>query len=61
MGPDRAHPIMEALAEPADYYADHLNFIRHGREVCRSMRPACGRCFLSAHCHYFQQEQEKAK
>ncbi|MFP4323397.1 MAG: endonuclease III domain-containing protein [Anaerolineales bacterium] len=50
---EKAHPILEALAEPADYYADHLNFIRHGRQICQARQPKCAQCFLQDHCAYY--------
>ncbi|MCX7819780.1 MAG: endonuclease III [Kiritimatiellae bacterium] len=28
----------------------HLNLIRHGREVCRALRPRCGECPLAPRC-----------
>jgi endonuclease-3 len=51
---DRAHPAMEAIVPAGDYYAFHLNLIRHGREVCRARNPLCERCPLTAHCDYYQ-------
>lgn len=51
---EKAHPVMEAIVPPADYYAFHLNMIRHGREVCQARRPQCERCPLTAHCDYYQ-------
>jgi len=52
---EKAHPMMEAIVPPEDYYAFHLNVIRHGREVCRARNPLCERCPLTAHCDYYQQ------
>jgi endonuclease III len=51
---EKAHPLMEAIVPPEDYYAFHLNMIRHGREICQARRPACERCPLTAHCDYYQ-------
>jgi len=51
---DRAHQELEAIIPPEDYYPAHLNFIRHGREVCKARRPQCGTCFLAPYCDYFQ-------
>ncbi len=51
---DKAHPVMEAIVPPEDYYAFHLNLIRHGREVCKARRPECERCPLTEHCDYYQ-------
>jgi endonuclease-3 len=51
---DRAHPIMEALIPPEDYYAFHINLIQHGRSICHARGPRCERCPLIEHCDYFQ-------
>lgn len=55
---DRAHVIMEGIAAPQNFYADHLNIIRHGREVCKARKPLCESCFLNAHCRYYQEQSE---
>jgi Predicted EndoIII-related endonuclease len=41
---DKAHPVMEAIVPPDQYYAFHLNLIQHGREICQARRPQCERC-----------------
>jgi endonuclease-3 len=51
---DRAHPIMEAIVPPEDYYAFHINLIQHGRSVCHARGPRCERCPLTDCCDYFQ-------
>lgn len=56
MSADKAHAELEAIVPVADYYAVHLNFIRHGREVCKARNPLCQTCFLQAHCRYYQTE-----
>jgi endonuclease-3 len=45
---------MEAIVPPDDYYAFHLNLIRHGREICHARRPRCEQCPLTAVCDYYQ-------
>ncbi len=50
---DKAHDILEAMGDPATFYPLHLNFIRHGREVCSARRPKCESCPLQAHCDYY--------
>lgn len=52
---DNAHAILEAIVPPTDYYAAHLNIIRHGREVCKARKPLCAQCPLTAYCRYYQQ------
>lgn len=51
---DKAHAVMEAIVPPDDYYAFHLNLIRHGREVCQARRPRCEVCPLTDLCDYYQ-------
>jgi endonuclease-3 len=53
---DKAHPVMEAIVPPSDYYAFHLNLIQHGREICQARRPQCERCPLTEHCDYYQSQ-----
>ncbi len=55
---DKAHPVMESIVPPEDYYAFHLNLIRHGREVCHARGPRCELCPLTPHCDYYQQFRE---
>jgi len=43
------HQVMAARFDPADYFAAHINFIRHGRAVCRP-RPRCPECVLADLC-----------
>jgi len=50
---EKAHQEMEQLIAPEEYYAFHLNLIRHGREVCTSRKPDCEHCALQEQCDYF--------
>jgi endonuclease-3 len=52
--PEKIKLIWESLLPPESYYALHLNFIRHGREVCQARVPRCEICVLQAHCDYFR-------
>lgn len=51
---DSAHPLMEAIVPPGDYFAFHLNLIRLGREICQARFPNCAICPLTAYCDYYQ-------
>lgn len=51
---EQAHDILEAIVPPGDYYAFHLQVIRHGRQVCHARNPECDRCVLQPDCDYFQ-------
>jgi endonuclease-3 len=50
---EKAHDELERLVPPDDYYAFHLNLIRHGRQVCTSRKPRCEECVLHDLCDYF--------
>jgi endonuclease III len=50
--PEKIQHIWEALVPGEWYYSLHLNFIRHGREVCRAPKPRCAACVLSTVCRY---------
>jgi len=50
--PDAAHRYLEAAADPADYYALHLNLIRLGREICQARKPACPSCPIADLCQF---------
>ena len=54
MNADKAHFVMEAIVPPEDYYAFHLNLIRHGREICHARGPLCERCPLQEYCDYYE-------
>ena len=48
-----AHPILTELAGSDDaeqVYAVHVDFVRHGRRICRARRPKCGECPLAGLC-----------
>jgi len=50
---DDAHPVMEAIAPPEDYYQFHIQLIQHGRDTCHARKPACERCSLIDHCDFY--------
>lgn len=51
---EKAHDELEALVDPEDYYAFHLNVISHGRQVCASRKPRCEDCILQDLCDYYE-------
>lgn len=51
---EKAHDELEALVNPEDYYAFHLNVISHGRQVCTSRKPRCEDCILQDLCDYYE-------
>lgn len=54
-----AHPVMEAVVPPDDYYTFHINLIQHGRAICKARNPQCQHCPLTAYCDYYQQVSRK--
>jgi endonuclease-3 len=50
---EQAHPILEEIVPPEDYYAFHLQVIQHGREICHARSPECVRCVLQTECDYY--------
>ena len=36
---DDAHPVMEAITPPEDYYQFHIQLIQHGRDTCHARKP----------------------
>ncbi len=57
---DDAHPVMEAIAPPEDYYQFHIQVIQHGRDTCHARKPACEHCPISGHCNYYANESQTA-
>jgi len=50
---DKAHPVMEAIVPPEDYYAFHIQMIIHGRTICKARNPDCENCPIKEHCDYY--------
>ena len=51
---EKTHQILAQLLPADTYYTAHLNFIRHGREICSARSPSCEACFLTDICEYYQ-------
>ena len=49
---DDAHPVMEAITPPSDYYQFHIQLIQHGRDTCHARKPACERCPVADLCDH---------
>lgn len=50
IGEAKAHDVLQALIDAEDAYPYHILVIRHGREVCKALRPKCGECVLADIC-----------
>ncbi len=47
---EKAHDILESKVPPDDVFSFHMYLIRHGRAVCKALRPQCERCVLVDVC-----------
>lgn len=56
--PEKIKHIWEGLLPGATFLTLHINFITHGREVCRARKPRCEGCRLAALCDYRRQTGE---
>lgn len=52
-GPDQTTTMLEAAIPPEDYFAFHVNLIRHGREICKAQRPRCEVCMVRSRCAFY--------
>jgi len=50
-----AHDLLAEIVPANTYYAAHLNFIRHGRQVCHARQPMCSECPLTDLCDFYQE------
>lgn len=51
---DTEKQLMQAI--PADKWADsHHYILLHGRYVCKSQNPACGKCSVQQYCKYYKE------
>lgn len=54
-GAEEAHRVLESLVPDECKLDLHVNFISHGRQVCRAQGsggPRCGECVVRRHCAY---------
>lgn len=53
----RMQALLADLVPPNLRYSLHVNLLVHGREVCRSQRPACERCEIRNFCLTYRKQQ----
>jgi endonuclease-3 len=46
----KAHDVLEAMLEPDEVYAFHVDLIQHGRRTCHARGPKCEDCPLLERC-----------
>lgn len=49
---EEAHDLLAELVPPEQYFAFHVNLIRHGRAVCHAGAPRCEICPLAPECDH---------
>jgi endonuclease-3 len=49
-----AHEIMGQIIPQECFYEAHINFIRHGRKICRPQKPLCEACVILDYCQYYR-------
>jgi endonuclease III len=47
---EAAHSILEAVIPPTEMFDAHMLLIRHGRVICKALRPRCAACPLADVC-----------
>ena len=45
-----AHDVLEEQMPSRMYYSYHVAVIRHGRRICKALRPLCQKCVLADGC-----------
>lgn len=55
LGEAKAHDALEKLVPEPLVYRFHVALIRHGRAVCKAVRPRCQECPLTEFCAYYLQ------
>ncbi len=51
--PDTSQELIESAVPPDLRYSFHVNAVAHGRSLCFSQGPLCGRCPISRWCEYY--------
>ena len=53
---DKVMAVIETFAPPAWFYPLHMNFIRHGRAICKARKPRCPECVLRDICDWRRED-----
>ncbi len=57
---EEAHAWMEAVVRRTRYGPFHLLLVRHGREVCKALRPRCPVCPVRGFCAFYTARRRAA-
>ncbi len=47
---DKAHDLMEKIVDPDEIFPFHMYLIKHGRKVCKALKPRCNECVVASMC-----------
>ncbi|MCX6776390.1 MAG: endonuclease III [Candidatus Micrarchaeota archaeon] len=53
MSPEKAHELMNKLVPDKEKKTLHINFIIHGRKICKAQKPNHEACVLNKLCDYY--------
>lgn len=53
VGVEESHRVLQEMVPEDQIYEFHVNFIRHGRKVCKAPKPKCLACIIKGECDYF--------
>lgn len=51
--PEKTERELTSVIPKDRYTSSHVLLITHGRNICKSRRPLCAECCISAHCDYY--------
>ncbi|MHA2264640.1 MAG: endonuclease III domain-containing protein [Candidatus Thorarchaeota archaeon] len=51
---ERAQILLEEIVPKSCVYSLNHNLVKHGREVCKALKPNCNDCFLNKICDYYE-------
>jgi len=54
VGEDKAHDLLLAKTPPGYSFRLHMDFIQHGRAVCRAPLPKCEACVIAEFCRWLR-------
>ena len=47
---DKAHDLMEKIVAPDEIFPFHMYLIKHGRKICKALKPRCNDCVVASMC-----------
>ena len=47
---DKAHDLIEKIVAPDEIFPFHMYLIKHGRKICKALKPRCNDCIVASMC-----------